>query len=140
MTDIRQDAPGADRPPPEIAEAWGPLWSLVTAQRPDWDPYDVKGAMRAADERGVPYETVARILWRLAWDLSAATRFVLAELTDVNRARAAPGGSLDPGVKAALVERMAEASQALRVAGRKTGGQPALTTDRDRKTSPAEGS
>ena len=43
-----------------------------------------------------------------------------------------PVGSLDPDVKAALVARMAEASQAVR-SGTRTGGQPALTEDNENR-------
>lgn len=41
-----------------------------------------------------------------------------------------PRGSLDPDVKAALVARLAEASQAAR-GGTRTGGQPVLTEEND---------
>lgn len=44
-----------------------------------------------------------------------------------------PRGSLDPDVKAALVTKMAEASQAIR-SGR-TGPQPVLAEDDDRRAS-----
>ena len=90
-----------DTEPPAIAEAWGPLHSWACSQRRDWDPYAVKGAMREAASRSAGYRDVAVILWRLSWDLSARTREVLGELSNLNRFNV-PRADRSPEAVAAL--------------------------------------
>jgi hypothetical protein len=87
---------------------------------PDTDPLGVDAEVFAA-------EYVAALKAR-GW------RPVLAVPADADWRRASgrtPRGSLDPDVKAALVTKMAEASQAIRGGTRATGGQPVLTGDND---------
>lgn len=119
--DYRGQEP-AEAPAPAITPAWGAMWAWACGQRLDWDGPAVKAAMRDADQRGVPYRLMWETLARLAWDLDAGTRAVLAEIGDFAR----PGGipvypPRNPGylaVKAALTAK-----------ARTTGGQPVLAGD-----------
>ena len=87
--------------PPSIAEAWGKLHAWACDQRRDWDAAETLCAMRLAASRGASYRTVAEMLWRLAWDLTARTREVLGELSYLNRVNV-PGGGYSPEALAAL--------------------------------------
>lgn len=53
---------------PDIRDAWPELHAVVTAMRGDWGADEIRDAMLAARQAGMPFTEVAREAWRLAWD------------------------------------------------------------------------
>lgn len=115
MTETRQESPETtESPPPSITEAWGRLCDWASAQRLDWDGPMIRAAMRLAHAQEIPYRVVWETLARLAWDLSADTRAVIGELTNLNRApvRRGAGDSSARDALAALRRGDLEAARA----------------------------
>jgi hypothetical protein len=53
---------------PPITDAWPELRALAVAMRADWRADDLRDAVLAARQGGMPFGEVAREVWRLVWD------------------------------------------------------------------------
>lgn len=109
------------------AESWEPcpaypqLHALACAMRPDWEPARLRDAMTAAFNAGWPWRAVYREVMRLAW-AEGETPDTLRN--SARRPGAVTAVPLDPARKAALLADLT---------ARRTGGQPVLGDDNDRR-------
>jgi len=107
-------------------EAWEPcpaypqLHALACEMRPDWGADDLHDAMTAAFNAGWPWKSVYKEVMRLAW---AESETLDTLRISARKPGAVPAVPLSPARKAALLADLT----------RRTGPQPRLAEDNDRR-------
>ena len=110
--------------PWEPSPAYPELARLVAVMRPEWSREDLWNSILAAQSAGWSWREVYREVMRLAW---AEEEVPTTLRNSARRPGDAPPVPLDPDLKAALMADL--------TSRRTTGGQPALTEDRERNAS-----